>query len=173
MTDSPARAVLVRHLLAAAEGDPRIVGVVDYGSSSEGRLDEWSDLDVAVFVRDADFAPFQREWRDWAARLGPLLLGYVGGVGHPWTVYDAAPVPLRVDFDLYPASAVEEMVTWPNSPTSAAAMVWYDGTGGAVTAAARRLVGKSLHPQDLAATFEQACGDFWYYFLRTYSNGDC
>ncbi len=169
MTESPARAIMVRRLLAVAEGDPRIVGVVDYGSSSEGRVDEWSDLDVALFIRDADFDRFRREWRDWATCLGPLLLAYVGGVGHPWTVYDATPVPLRVDFVLHRASAADEIATWPNSPTSAAAMVWYDGTGGAVTAAARRLVGKSLRPQDLAATFEQVCGDFWYYFLRTYS----
>lgn len=94
-------------LIAAAERDQRIVGIVDYGSSSEGRADEWSDIDVALFIRDADFDEFERAWKDWAAQFGALLLAYVGGVGHPWAVYDTQPLPLRIDFafhlHLYPA----------------------------------------------------------------------
>lgn len=83
-------------------------------------------------------------------------------------MYDAAPVSLRVDFDLYRESAVEEMLTWPTVPVSAAAMVWYDATGGRLAACAHKLVGQSLAPPDLAATYERVCGDFWYYVLQTY-----
>jgi len=128
MNDSLTRAVMIRRLIAAAERDSRIVGLVDYGSSSEGRADEWSDIDLAVFLRDGDFEAFECDWKAWAGRFGPLLLAFISRVGHPWTVYDAASVPLRVDFDLYRESAAEEMLTWPNAPVSAAAMVWYDAT---------------------------------------------
>lgn len=166
MTEMNAQSMRAR-LIAAAEGDPRIVGVVDYGSSSEGRADEWSDVDVALFLRDADFEEFERGWKVWAARLGPLLLAYVGGVGHPWAVYDARPLPLRVDFALHRESAMEGMLAWPNAPLSAEAMVWYDATGGGLKAYARRLVGQPLGPTDMEKAFEAVCGDFWYYALRT------
>ncbi len=47
-------------------------------------------------------------------------------------------------------------------------MVWYDATGGRLAACAHKLVGQSLAPPDLAATYERVCGDFWYYVLQTY-----
>lgn len=167
MTAVNAQAIRSR-MLTAAEHDPRIVGVVDYGSSSEGRADEWSDVDVALFLRDADFDDFGRGWKGWAARLGPLLLAYVGGVGHPWAVYDARPLPLRVDFAFHRESGMDVMLTWPNAPISAAAMVWYDATGGRLTGYAQRLVGQLLAPPDLEQAFERVCGDFWDYTLRTF-----
>jgi hypothetical protein len=46
-------------------------------------------------------------------------------------------------------------------------MVWYDATRGRLLACARQLVGQSLAPADLTATYERICGDFWYYALRT------
>ena len=65
------------------------------GSGSEARADEWSDVDVALFLRDEDFGGFEHGWKAWAAQFGTLALAYVGGVGHPWAVYDAHPIPLR------------------------------------------------------------------------------
>ncbi len=168
MTETNAPAIK-RQLIAAAEGDARIVGLVDYGSSSEGRGDEWSDVDVALFLRDADCDDFERGWKNWAAQFGPLLLAYVGGVGHPWAVYDAQPLPLRVDFAFHRESNMAVMLTWPNAPISAAAMVWYDATGGRLTGYAQQLVGQSLGPPDLEQAFERVCGDFWDYTLRTFS----
>lgn len=159
------RAAVVR----AAEVDARIVGVVDYGSSSEGRGDAFSDVDLALFVRDDDAAAFLGEWKAWAAQFGTLLLAYVGGVGHPWAVYDAAPVPLRVDLNVWRASDATQMLLWPNAPTSVAAMVLYDATGGQIAAQGAQLVGRSLAPADLRQAFDAVCGDFWYYALRTYA----
>ena len=78
------RHTLLDQIIAEAERDPRIVGVIDYGSRSEGRADAWSDLDLALFVRDADVRAFEADWQQWAAQFGRLLLAYVGGVGHPW-----------------------------------------------------------------------------------------
>lgn len=54
------RTAIRQHLLAVARQDECIGGRVDYGSSSEGRADEWSDLDVALFIHDADFDSFER-----------------------------------------------------------------------------------------------------------------
>lgn len=164
-----ARGVMLARVLAECEADARIVGVVDYGSGSEGRADAWSDVDLALFVRDGAFDAFVAGWKAWAARFGRLLLAYVGGVGHPWAVYDAEPLPLRVDFAVWRESDAEIIRTWPNSPLASQAMVRYDATGGVLTAHAQTLVGQSLAPLDPAATFEKVSGDFWYYVLRTYS----
>lgn len=164
----PEADALKSRVVAAAGRDQRVVGVVDYGSSSEGRSDEWSDVDLALFLRDADFEEFERGWEDWAAQFGPLLLAYVGGVGHPWAVYDTRPVPLRADFAFHRESSMEVVLTWPNAPVSAEAMVCYDATGGRLTAYAERLVGQPLGPPDPRRAFESVCGDFWYYALRAF-----
>ncbi|HET7080816.1 MAG TPA: hypothetical protein VFM49_25570 [Chloroflexia bacterium] len=166
--DAPAlRAAIRARLIATARQDSRIVGLVDYGSSSEGRADAWSDLDVALFLRDAGLPAFERDWIAWAGQFGPLLLAYIGGVGHPWTVYAANPIPLRVDFAFHAESALEQMRAWPNAPRSVEAMVLYDATGGRLAAIAQTLVGQPLDPVDPGATFVSVCGDFWYYILRT------
>jgi hypothetical protein len=168
-TMPPIRTTLCQAVIAAARQDARVVGVLDYGSSSEGRSDAWSDIDLALFIRDADLPAFLAQWTDWAAQFGPLLLAYVGGIGHPWTVYDTQPLPLRVDYALHPASTLTRILEWPNSPSSAAAMVLYDATGGELTRLAGQLVGRALDPTDLEVAFTQVCGDLWYYTLRTWS----
>ena len=159
---------MICRLIEAARRDQRIVGLADYGSSSEGGDDQWSDIDIAVFLRDGEYDRFEQQWKSWAAQFGPLLLAYISGVGHPWTVYDATPAPLRVDFDFHRESAIDGMLSWPNAPTSVKKMIWYDGTAGQLTSSARQLVGQSLAPADPAATYEQICGDYWYYVLRTF-----
>lgn len=166
---SAVRQAMLARILAAARRDERILGVLDYGSSSEGRADAWSDLDLALVLGDEAFDTFQQGWRDWAARLGPLLLAYEGGVGHPWTVYDAPDVPLRVDFAFHRASRTEVIATWPNAPLSVEAMVLLDKTGGRLAALAARLVGQPLGPPSEAVTFAKVAGDFWYYLLRLYA----
>ncbi len=119
MPETLTRTRMIQRLIAAAKDDSRIVGLADYGSSAEGRADEWSDVDVAVFVRDADFDEFERDWISWASQFGQLLLAYVSGVGHPWTVYEAMPIPLRVDFAFHRESNLDIVLTFPNAPTSA------------------------------------------------------
>jgi hypothetical protein len=163
------RQELQARILAAAQGDPRIVGVLDYGSSSEARDDAWSDLDLALFLQDEALAPFSAGWRDWAAQFGPLLLAYRGGVGHPWAVYDMPGLPLRVDFAFHPIARSGVIAEWPNAPQSLEAMVLLDKTAGRLAVLAGKLVRQSLAPPDLAVAFEQVGGDFWYYLLRVYS----
>jgi predicted nucleotidyltransferase len=80
MTSNIDRDQLIQRLATAAKADPRIVGLVSYGSISEGRADVWSDIDMAVFVRDDDLAGFEASWTEWAGQFGTLLLGYISGV---------------------------------------------------------------------------------------------
>ncbi|HEU5480160.1 MAG TPA: hypothetical protein VFU90_10030, partial [Candidatus Tumulicola sp.] len=102
--DKDQRSAMKQRIIAAARTDDRIVGLVDYGSGGEGRADDLSDVDVAVFVRDDAYDAFARDWQVWAAQFGSPLLAYRGRYRHPWCVYDTQPVPLRVDFDLHRAS---------------------------------------------------------------------
>lgn len=169
MDMTAARERMLAHILAAARDDPRIVGLLDYGSSSEGRADAWSDVDVALYLRDESFAAFAAGWRDWTARFGRPLVAFLHMEHHPWLIYDAEPIPLRVDFGFHPESSLDELHTWPNAPVSVDAMVLYDGTAGRLTALAGRLVGQSLAPTDLAETFERVSGGFWYYLLRAWA----
>jgi lincosamide nucleotidyltransferase len=168
MNEIVTRTLMIQRLCAAAEQDERIVGLLDYGSSSEGRADQWSDVDVALFIRDADLETFNRDWETWATQFGELLLAYIGPVGHPWTVYRGSPIPLRVDFGFHAASTSANILTWPNSPVSVEAMVLCDKTGGQLSDYVQQLVGRSLAPENKAATFERICGDFWYYLLYAY-----
>ena len=169
MNWSPAQLALRERLIVAASDNPRIVGLLCDGSHSAGRGDEWSDLDVSVFIRDADFEAFCAGWKPWAAAFGDLLLGYISWVGHPWAVYAAEPVPLRVDFDLHRASTIDNVCNWPSSVTSRDIALWYDDTSGLLASAVDALVGRSLAPDDMEAAFEQQCGDFWYEALHVYS----
>lgn len=73
-----------------------------------------------------------------------------------------------MDFAFHRQSKMNVMLTWPNAPTSAKALVWYDATGGRLSAYARQLVGQRLGPPDPEKAFEQVCGDFWDYTLRTF-----
>ena len=167
MAQGPAcTSAILDRLLDAARRDSRVVGVLASGSLCEGRGDAYSDLDLALFVKDADLPSFDREWKGWAGQFGRMLLAYVGAVGHPWAVFDAEPLPLRVDFSLWPASRLDAVSDWPVAPTSVAAIVLYDATGGAIVERARSLVGQSLAPPDAARAFESDSGDFWYYLLR-------
>jgi hypothetical protein len=158
----------VAHLLAAAATDARIVGVLDYGSTSEHRGDQWSDVDLVLFLRAADSAAFEREWETWLGQFGPVLLAYICGLGKPWAVLDALPLPLRVDFNFYPDTELDRILEWPCAPASVAAMVLYDATGGAITGRVSQIVRQALGPADPAVAFTQVSGDFWYYALRTW-----
>lgn len=160
-------AYILATVLATAHRDAWVVGVVNYGSSSEGRSDLWSDLDIAIFIRDADYDAFQSEWHVWASQFGTMMLGFVANAGHVWAIYDAPGIPIRCDYAFHAASAANQMRTWPNAPESAEAMVLYDGMNGRLTALAGELVRQSLAPRDLRATFDNVCGSFWYYLLRT------
>jgi hypothetical protein len=53
--------------------DPRVERVEVSGSIGAGRADRWSDLDLAVFVRDEDLDTFLAEWPAWLAAITPTV----------------------------------------------------------------------------------------------------
>lgn len=169
MNPSDIRNQFIAQLLAVAQQDQRIVAVVLGGSQSEGRADAWSDLDFALFLRDADRDAFHREWKQWAAQFGPLLLAYEGGIGHPWTIYDTPGLPLRVDFAFHRIGDSAMIPSWPSAPSSMEAMLLLDKSNGQLPRLIQPLIGQSLAPADPTQAFEQVAGDFWYYLLRIYS----
>jgi hypothetical protein len=156
---------MVRRLVAAAKAEPRIAGLLDYGS--ELGVDAWSDLDVEVYIADESFDELRAEWMDWAGRLGEVLLRFWFSLPgeHPWLVYAAEPVPLRVDFSLHRASEIERIAGRPNCPASLD-VVLHDPTGR-LRRAVEPLVGRDLPPPDLRRFFDDACGGLWSYLLRT------
>jgi hypothetical protein len=56
-----------RELLAAARADARITGAAHLGSAALGRLDQWSDIDLALCL--AANADFNEVLVDWTQRL--------------------------------------------------------------------------------------------------------
>jgi hypothetical protein len=155
MSYEKTRDLVKRRIIASASDDQRIVAVLDYGSTSEDRGDEWSDLDLALFIREEDLVSFEAEWQGWSKKFGDHLVSFVGGVGQPWAIYDAEPFPLRVDFSFYPESEAQEIVNWSNSPVGVESMVLYDDTEGFLTNLVSQIVGKSLSPNEIQRKFYQ------------------
>ena len=167
MPHTNARLHFRQRLIEAVQSDERIVGLLQAGSGSEGHADQWSDLDVFLFVRDADLEAFLQEWKRWIESCGQLLLAYhpEGQMGIAWSIFHADPVPLRVDFRFIPASQIESVRNWPTSPRSLKDIVLDDKTNGELSEAAGSLLGRSqkLPDSQQESTFEQYCNRMWYF----------
>jgi hypothetical protein len=169
MVQKLTRQEFLQNLCSVVASDSAIVGLLDYGSSSEGRADQWSDVDVALFIRDEALSDFGHSWKSWAASLGELLWAYLHEPGHPWAIYNGSPAPLRVDFALHPLSNAATILTWSTAPLSVEAMVLYDASAGEISGYVAQLVGKSKQVEATPELYEHLCGDFWDYLLMAYS----
>lgn len=167
-----ARDCLLTALLDAARDDDRVLAVLDYGSTSEGRGDAWSDIDLAIVIDPDAWEEFRDGWRGWLQRCGHVLLGFIAFPGHPWAVIETSVAPVRVDLHLYGGAPdhgiLEALPHWPNSPGSVDAMLLFD-RNGALAGEVAKLVGQSLAPADPAETFADVAAHFWYYVHRTWS----
>lgn len=167
-----ARGSLLDRILNRARADERVLALLDYGSTSEGRGDAWSDIDLAMSIRPDAWEAFNAGWRDWLAACGPVLLGFTSFVEHPWAVVGTEAAPVRVDLHLYGGPPDDDLAaalpSWPNAPVSTEAMLLFDREG-ALAEPVAALVGRSLAPENVAATFESVAGHFWYYVHRTWS----
>src|SRR5215207_4528739 len=140
---------LVDAAIAAAQADPRIVGLTATGSAVSGLMDEFSDLDLIVVCRDEDQPEVLRDAPVYAAGLGPLLSAFTGEhVREPRLLLCLyGPPPLRVDLKFvaisdFDQSAGEVRVLWQRD--------------GALDAALRRA------PADLSVASPQWMEDrFW------------
>jgi hypothetical protein len=167
-----ARNDLLDRIVAVATSDSRILAVLDYGSTSEGRGNAWSDIDLAILIRPDAWDEFNASWRHWLESCGPVLLGFISFVGHPWAVIATDAAPVRVDLHLYGDAPDHDLVTalreWPNSPTSVEAMLLFD-RDNALAEHVAPMIGRSLAPMDLDETFASASAHFWYYVHRAWS----
>ena len=172
MAQSSARASFRQSLLKVVQADKRIVGLLEGGSGGERRVDQWSDLDVFLFLNDADMEAFMQTWKTWIEQCGYLLLAYhpEGQVIIAWTIFHADPLPLRVDFRFFPTSQIETIRTWPTSPHTLEEFVLVDKTHGKLSAVAQNLVSQSQRLPDSqeAETFDQFCNRMWYFLHSAY-----
>ncbi|HWV36756.1 MAG TPA: aminoglycoside 6-adenylyltransferase [Thermomicrobiales bacterium] len=160
---------LRRRIAEAVAADDRLVGLVDYGSSSEHREDRWSDVDCSLFIRPEDYPTFVADWQAWIAQFGPLLLSFVGDIGNYWSVIEGESFPIRIDFNFYPADDehIAAMETWPNAPASVASMALVDKDRRLAPVVAR-MVGRDLGPLDMPERVDLVIANFWYYAVRTW-----
>jgi hypothetical protein len=160
---------LRRRLVDAVNADDRVIGLLDYGSTSEGRDDRWSDVDSSLFIRPPDYEAFAAEWASWQRQLGTVLLHYKPNDICWWSVVDGAGFPIRLDVNLYPADHehLGLLHTWPNAPLSVDAMLLVDKEG-LLRPHVEAIVGQSLVPPDLRAIMEAFIPNFWYYVVRTW-----
>ena len=146
--------------------------MLDYGSTSEGRGDAWSDIDLAIAIDPEAWDGFEAGWREWLASCGPVLLGFISFAGHPWAVIGTDAAPVRVDLHLYGGPPDEDLLAalpkWPNAPLSVEAMLLFDRDGVYADAVAAK-VGSLLAPPDVDEAFTSTAGNFWYYAHRTWS----
>ncbi|MFB7049301.1 nucleotidyltransferase domain-containing protein [Streptomyces microflavus] len=137
-------------LRSTAEADPRIDGVLLYGSWTLGEADAHSDLDACLYVREEDVDAF--DGREFVERLAPLKLAYTNMYGILAVVFDDL---MRGEFHVEPTGAgIAEITTWRGQvhipcPETA---VLLDRTGR-LTAAARELA--TFRPPDPATTAQQ------------------
>lgn len=64
--------------IAAAQADPRVIGLTVGGSAAAGTMDEFSDPDFVVVCRDDSQRALLRDAQAFAAELGPLLASFTG-----------------------------------------------------------------------------------------------
>ncbi|WP_324793982.1 nucleotidyltransferase domain-containing protein [Streptomyces cyaneofuscatus] len=137
-------------LRSTAEADPRIEGVLLYGSWTLGEADAHSDLDACLYVREEDADTF--DGREFVGRLAPLKLAYTNMYGILAVVFDDL---MRGEFHVEPTGpGIAEIATWRGQvhfPRPEAAVL-LDRTGH-LTAAARDLA--TFRPPDPATTAQQ------------------
>lgn len=170
-TVSPPRdhANLRQRIVEAVIADDRLLGLVDYGSTSEGHADRWSDVDCSLFIQPEAHEEFTSNWTTWIAQFGPVLLSFVGDIGNYWSVLEGESFPIRVDFNFYRATedAYAAMETWPNAPSRVESMLLVDKTGE-LRPHVEKMVGRDLGPPDMPQRVDMVAAGFWYYAVRTW-----
>ncbi|WP_424187320.1 nucleotidyltransferase domain-containing protein [Actinokineospora sp. G85] len=105
---SPALDARVERLREIAHADPRIEGVLLYGSWTLGEADAHSDIEAYLYLREDDLPAF--DGPAFLAALGPLELAHTNIHGILAVVFDDL---MRGEFHLSPAGAgIDEIDTW-------------------------------------------------------------
>ncbi|MDT0611174.1 nucleotidyltransferase domain-containing protein [Streptomyces lancefieldiae] len=140
----------IARLRQLARSEPRLEGVLLYGSWTVGEADAHSDIEAYLYVEDEHLDDFDA--RAFLARLAPLQLAYTNMYGILAVVFEDL---MRGEFHITPAGpGIEEVPTWEGMvhlPRPEAAVL-LDRTGR-LTAAARRLA--AFRPPEPAGTAQQ------------------
>ncbi|MFJ9407841.1 hypothetical protein [Streptomyces sp. NPDC101393] len=83
---SPALDRRIERLREAARSEPRLGGVLLYGSWTLGEADAYSDIEAYLFIEDAFHQEF--DGREFLRRLGPLKLACTTMYGILAVVFD-------------------------------------------------------------------------------------
>ncbi|MEW1795303.1 DNA polymerase subunit beta [Streptomyces niveus] len=154
VSPSPALNRRVERLRTLAAAEPRLDGVLLYGSWTLGESDAHSDIDAYLFVRDADADTF--DGREFVGRLAPLKLAHTNMYGILAVVFDDL---MRGEFHIDPAgSGIDQISSWEGmvhlpDPGSAVLL----DRSGRLTAAARRLAGH--RPPEPVSTAQELCDE--------------
>ncbi|MET9798087.1 hypothetical protein [Nocardiopsis alba] len=71
----------IARLREIAEAEPRLEGVLLYGSWTQGEADEYSDIEAYLYVADEHAASF--DGTEFVSRLAPARTGLHQPVRHP------------------------------------------------------------------------------------------
>ncbi|MCP2259830.1 lincosamide nucleotidyltransferase [Streptoalloteichus tenebrarius] len=98
----------VESLRVLAEADPRLEGVLLYGSWTLGEADAHSDIEAYLYVRDEHVDDF--DGREFVGRLAPLKLAYTNMYGILAVVFDDL---MRGEFHVEAAGAgIDAVASW-------------------------------------------------------------
>ncbi|MFD7668643.1 nucleotidyltransferase domain-containing protein [Streptomyces sp. NPDC059788] len=126
----------IAHLRELAAAEPRLEGVLLYGSWTLGEADAHSDIEAYLYVRDEYADTF--DGPEFVGRLAPLKLAYTNMYGILAVVFDDL---MRGEFHIVAAGpGIDEVPTWRGMvhlPDPGAAVLL--DRDGRLTAAARRL----------------------------------
>ncbi|MFI0980642.1 nucleotidyltransferase domain-containing protein [Streptomyces sp. NPDC021093] len=105
---SPALDQRIERLREAAGAEPRLEGVLLYGSWTLGEADAYSDIEAYLYVDDAHAEAF--DGREFVERIAPLKLAYTNMYGILAVVFDDL---MRGEFHVTPASSgIAEVPSW-------------------------------------------------------------
>lgn len=144
----------LQRLREIAEAEPRLEGVLLYGSWTLGESDAHSDIDAYLFVRDADADNF--DGREFVERIAPLKLAHINTHGILAVVFDDL---MRGEFHVDAAGpGIGLIPSWEGTvhlpdPDSAVLL----DREGRLTAAARRLA--EFRPPEPVATAQTLCDE--------------
>ena len=156
---------------AAAEPALRAAAVIGSRARSDHPADQWSDLDLLLFV--TDMQPFVDDER-WAGQMGPVWLSFLERTpdGAAWERRVLYAGGLDVDFALNPDVWLSSMVANGIPPEMADVMrrgyrVLVDKDGLLDKLGRMELPDRPLLQQPAQAEYLNAVHDFWYHTLWT------
>lgn len=174
MTDAPlSYDALIKSILTWSRTDPtlRAAAIIGSQARSDHTADQWSDLDVLMFVSDVE--PYIADGR-WAERMAPVWLSFVEPTpdGRGWERRVLFAGGLDVDFALVPDAWFSTVVANEIPPDMADVLrrgyrILIDKDGQLDKVAHRPLPEVPSFQPPAETAFLSVVHDFWYHSLWT------